>query len=162
MLTCVAWFGAISNAQALEVGLEVDACANVAEQRVRELTELELKTRVVPPKAPEHLAASVRVTCNGDQVLIRVIDTTTSKEVSRTFTMTEPEPDVRARSTALAAAELVLTSWMELVLAEPPKATQAPTPRLVEDRRAASALVRRRTGRGAHVDALLGFAEMGG
>lgn len=161
LLGCASVLATASLAHALDVGLDVSACENLSSARVRELTELELKTRVVPAQAAP-LAASVAVTCAGDEVTIRVSDATTNKVVTRTFTLQQSDADVRARAVSLAAAELVLTSWMELMLSEGGEREAPASPRVAEDRRAASALVRRRTGRAAHVAALLAFAESGG
>ena len=151
----------VTRARALEVGLELDDCSNLSESRVRELTELELATKVVSP-ASQPLAALVSVRCAEAEVLIRVTDATTGKFVARTFTLTEKNSDVRARAVALAAAELVLTSWMELVLSKPAEPARATAAWLVADRRAASALVRRRTERGTRLEALTAFAAAGG
>jgi len=161
-LAALAFIAVVSEARALDVGLELRDCPNLSEQRVRELMELELSTQVVPARAPERLAALVSVTCAGNEVLIRVTDATTEKLVSRTFTLAESEPDVRARAVALAAAELVVTSWAELMLAKPPQQAAPPAPWVNDNRRAARAVVQRRVERGVYVDALLALGAAGG
>lgn len=123
---------------------------------------LELTAEVARPAAAARSAALVSVSCRGDEVRILVTDTTTNKVVSRSFTLTERESDVRARAVALAAAELVITSWMELVLANPPARPGPAAAWVAENRRAASSLVRRHAGQGAHLDALLAFGGAGG
>lgn len=161
-LACAGLIGVAPKAHALELGLEIDGCTDLPEQRVQELLTLELTADVARPRAPGRSAALVSVSCAGDDVRILVTDSTTNKAVSRTFTLTEREPDVRARAVALAAAELVITSWMELVLANPPERPK-PAPAWVDDnRRAATSVVREHTEQGTHVDALLAFATLGG
>jgi hypothetical protein len=155
-------FGVASKACALELALDVSGCPELPEKRVQELMELELTAQVARPAAAARSAALVSISCNGDEVLIRVTDSTTSKVVTRTFTLTEREPDVRARAVALAAAELVITSWMELVLTNPPERAQ-PAPAWVnENRRAATAVAQQHTRQGTRVDALFPFASFGG
>lgn len=151
---------ATSKAYALEVGLETSGCADLSEARVRELAALELTTRVVEPQTAQRLGAMVLVACHGEEVSIRVTDSLLGKVVTRTFTLKEADRDVRARAIALAAAELVLTSWLELMLPRP--ARNRGLASQTEDRRAASAIAHQRTNRGARVDALLAFAEVGG
>jgi hypothetical protein len=163
LLGCLALLLRAERARALEIGLEMPSCPQLPAPRVRELMELELTAKVVLPQGSEPLSALVSVACRADQVSIQVSDATTSKLVSRSFVVSQPDPDVRARAVALAAAELVLTSWMELMLTRPVE-HEPPTPRQVkEDRRAAGNLVKRRTlSGGVRVDALLALAEWGG
>jgi hypothetical protein len=151
-----------SHAHGLEVGLDVRDCADLAQARVRELTALELRTRVVAPEAPRRPGALVIVSCTGAQVAVRVTDSMTEKVVMRTFTLREVEPDVRARAVALAVTELVLTSWLELTLPQPTQNQPWAGSPTSEDRREASAIAHRRTSRGAHIDAAFAFAEVGG
>lgn len=149
------------DALALEVGLEARGCASISHERVRELATLELTTRVVAPRAAEPPGALVLVSCTGEQVSIRVTDEMTGKVVLRSFILEDAEPDVRARAVALAVAELVLTSWLELMLPQPADPKGSATAH-TEDRREASAIVRRRTNGGPHVDGVFAFGEVGG
>ncbi len=162
LLACAAWLGTTARAHALELALQVRECPDLPEKRVQALMELELSAQVTEPAPAQRSAAVVTVSCAGDQVRIDVADTTTSKIVSRTFTLTEREPDVRARAVALAAAELVITSFMELVLATPTEPAK-PAPAWVnENRRAASSLVRQHTQQGLRVAALFAFGAAAG
>jgi len=151
-----------SNAHGLEVGLDVRDCTDLPQTRVRELAALELTAKVVAPEVPRRPGALVLVSCSGARVSIRVTDSMTEKVVMRTFTLREAEPDVRTRAVALAVAELVLTSWLELTLPQPTQSQAWATSPTSDDRREASAIVQRRTRRGAHIDAVLAFAEVGG
>lgn len=151
------------HARALEIGLEMPSCPQLSRPRVRELMELELTAKVVVARGSERLAALVSVTCGQGEVSIRVSDATTSKVVSRSFVVSAPEPDVRDRAVALAAAELVLTSWMELMLAKPDEREPHAPAQLKEDRRTAGSLVRQHTReRSVRVDAVLALAQYGG
>lgn len=152
---------ATSNAYGLEVGLEAHGCADLSEARVRDLAALELTTKVVAPQARHLPGALVLVSCRGAEVSIHVTDSMTGKLVMRTFTLQEAERDVRARAIALAVAELVLTSWLELTLPQPTQ-NEGLASHASEDRREASAIAHRRTGRGAYLDGVLAFAEVGG
>jgi hypothetical protein len=162
LLACFGLFFVAPRARALELALEVGGCTDLAEKRVQELMQLELTAEVARPAAAVNSAALVSVTCTGDTVRISVSDATTSKVVSRTFTLTEREPDVRARAVALAAAELVITSWMELVLAKPTEPAKPAPAWVSENRRAATSIVRQHTERGLRVAALFPFAAGGG
>lgn len=160
VLTLFGSFALASTARALEIGLDVSACESLSERRVRELTELELSAQVVAPR--ERVAALVSVTCAGSEVRIRVTDATTGKIVSRVFLLRAQEADIRARTVALAAAELLVASWMELTLAKPPEGARPTSPWLNENRRVARAIARERTERGVYADALLALAQTGG
>jgi len=63
---------------------------------------------------------------------------------------------------ALAAAELVITSFMELVVENPPARPTAAPRSLDDDRRAAATLAEKHAPQGSRVDALLAFAALGG
>jgi hypothetical protein len=77
------------------------------------------------------------VSCSGEEVSIRVTDAMTGKVVMRAFTLKEAEPDVRERAVALAVAELVLASWLELMLPQPTQSAGSASARSTEDRREA-------------------------
>jgi hypothetical protein len=129
--------GAPFKAHALEVGLEARGCSDLSQERVRHLAALDLTTRVVAPEAPHPPGALVLVSCSGEEVSIRVTDAMTGKVVMRAFTLKEAEPDVRERAVALAVAELVLASWLELMLPQPTQSAGSASARSTEDRREA-------------------------
>jgi hypothetical protein len=112
--------GRPSAERGLEVTVAIDPCLSVARREVLRLTELELDARVVSPNvAPAH-ATRVDVTCSGKHVHLRVTDPVTGKSLERTLALATHEVDVTGRAVALAIAELVLTSWMELTFPDPP------------------------------------------
>jgi hypothetical protein len=153
---------ATPRAHGLEVGVEAQGCADLSEPRLRELAALELTTRVVAPRAPRPPGARVLVSCSGERVAIRVTDSMTGKMVMRSFTLKADAPEVRVRAIALAVAELVLTSWLELMLPQPNRSEAATSVRALEERREARAIVQKLTSRGAYVDGVFAFAELGG
>lgn len=163
LLGCLPVLLRAERARALEIGLEMSSCAQLSAPRVRELMELELTTKVVLPRGSEPLSALVSLSCRANEISIQVSDSTTNKLVSRKVVVDQPDPDVRVRAVALAAAELVLTSWMELMLSKPAQHERPAPPQVKEDRRAASKLVKGRTAAdGGRVDALLALGEYGG
>ena len=58
----------------------------------------------------------VEVACAGAGVQLEVSDRLTRKLLTRTMVLADRDAQVAARSIAIAVAELVLTSWMELTL----------------------------------------------
>jgi hypothetical protein len=74
------------------------------------------------------------------------------------LSLTSVEPDVRSRALALAAVELVLTSWMELTRGEPPPQTGEFRAPPTEARLAAEQRARRETA-GARIDHVMAVAE---
>jgi hypothetical protein len=89
------------------------------------LVALELDARVATPDRAGAEATRVEVACAGAAVELTVSDRVTGKRLTRTMALGERDAQVAARLVAIAAAELVLTSWMELTL---PRAAAAPPP----------------------------------
>jgi hypothetical protein len=154
--------GRPSSEARLEVAVAIDPCLAVARSDVLRLTELELDTRVIPPSlAPDH-ATRVDVSCAGKHVHLRVTDPVTGKSLERTLALSPQEEDVTARAVALAIAELVLTSWMELTFPDPPPRTvgfHAPPPEvkdLAEERAVTLGA------RSSHVDHVLAVGQAQG
>ncbi|HEX6277177.1 MAG TPA: hypothetical protein VFZ53_29250 [Polyangiaceae bacterium] len=146
--------GRPSSERGLEVTVEIDPCLSVARSEVLRLTELELDARVVPPRAAPSHATRVDVTCAGKHVHLRVTDPVTGKSLERTLALATHEVDVTGRAVALAIAELVLTSWMELTFPDPPPRAAGfePPPPEIKDMAEERAVTRgARSGRIAHV-----------
>jgi hypothetical protein len=127
MTVAVAALAAViaSSAGALEVSLDVERCPSLARDHMFELVALELDAHVVPPDRAGEQTARVAVTCTGADVQLTVSDRLTGKLLTRTMTLGDRDAQVGARLIAIAVAELVLTSWMELTL---PGASTAPPP----------------------------------
>jgi len=125
MTVAVAALAAVfaSSAGALEVSLDVERCPSLARDHMFQLVALELDARVVTPDRAGEQTARVEVTCAGADVQLAVSDRLTGKLLTRTMTLGDRNAQVGARLIAIAVAELVLTSWMELTL---PRASAAP------------------------------------
>ena len=140
MTVAVAALAAViaSSAGALEVSLDVERCPSLARDHMFQLVALELDARVVTPDRAGEQTARVEVACTGADVQLEVSDRLTGKLLTRTMTLGDRDAQVGARLIAIAVAELVLTSWMELTL---PGASAAPpadgAPAAPELRRAA-------------------------
>jgi hypothetical protein len=142
---------------ALEVSLDIDRCPALPRDQVFQLVALELDARVTapdraaePPPATPH-TTRVEVACAGSDVELQVIDRLTGKRLTRTMALGARDTQVATRVVAIAVAELVLTSWMELTL--PRAAAAGPPadgpPAAPELRRAAQERAQRHLRRGA-------------
>jgi hypothetical protein len=107
---------------ALEVSLDVERCSFLPRDQVFKLVALELEAPVVTPDRAGEQTARVEVACAGAEVNLAVSDRLTGKVLTRTMTLAGRDTQVDARMIAIAVAELVLTSWMELTL---PRASAA-------------------------------------
>ena len=132
MTVAVAALAAViaSGAGALEVSLDVERCPSLARDHMFQLVALELDARVVTPERAGEQTARVEVACTGADVALKVSDRLTGKLLTRTMTLGQRDAQVTSRLIAIAVAELVLTSWMELTLpaaaaASPPDAAPA-------------------------------------
>ena len=140
MTVAVAALAAVfaSSAGALEVSLDVERCPSLARDHMFQLVALELDAHVVTPDRAGEQTTRVEVACAGAEVQLKVSDRLTGKLLTRTMTLGDRDAQVGARLIAIAVAELVLTSWMELTL---PGASAAPpadgAPAAPELRRAA-------------------------
>ena len=114
-----------SSAGALEVSLDVERCPSLAREQMFQLVALELDAHVVTPDRAGEQTARVEVACAGADVQLTVSDRLTGKLLTRTMTLGSRDAQVGARLIAIAVAELVLTSWMELTL---PRASAASPP----------------------------------
>lgn len=122
--------------------LGVMGCGELDEREIRRLVAAELGAIPVDQRGPG--VTLVTVSCGGLSVRMRVDDPLSHKTVERSFDTSPLDRRARARWIALAASELVLSSWIELE-ANPtpqvrPQGPEAPAPL----RRAARDAVRRR------------------
>src|SRR5262245_23967620 len=117
--------GGLSAPPALEVSLDVDRCAFLPRDQVFKLVALELDARVAAPDRAGEQATRVEVACAASEVELKVSDRLTGKLLTRTMALGERDAQVAARLVAIAVAELVLTSWMELAM---PRASSTPPP----------------------------------
>lgn len=120
----------------LEVSASCEAVDAVEAQRV---FALELRSG---PRAERRWVTRVRVECDGLLIRLRVEDPVSRKALERSADFGRVAQGVRSRMLGLTAAELVVTSWTELVIAAPPSvepAAPAPPAQLREDAAATAA-----------------------
>ncbi len=100
--------GSISSARRVTVA--ISTCANVSEEKIRELVALELGATVGPE--PNESSTQASITCTDASAKIVVDDPLTDKSLSRTVTLVGRKG--RERLLAIATSELVFASWLEL------------------------------------------------
>jgi hypothetical protein len=145
---------------ALDVSLDVERCGLLPRDHMFQLVALELDAPVVTPARAGEQTTRVELQCAGSEVQLKVTDRLTGKLLTRTMTLGAHDAQVGPRQVAIAVAELVLTSWMELTL---PRASAAPpadsAPAAPELRRAAQERAERRLSRGAGTGYVLGVGQ---
>jgi hypothetical protein len=160
-----------------EISLDIDRCPALPREEVLRLAALELDARIVPlsPSSSSSPSSSpsdqtrvtqIRISCDGPSVQTTVVDPITGKQLTRTMDLPAQGTAVAARTVALGAAELVITSWMELTMS--PRAERAPDRRppspagSEELRRAAQDRAERRAGREGGAARVLVLAQAAG
>jgi hypothetical protein len=109
------------------VAVEIGACLDVEPAEVRRIVAIELRALMKGATGAEPIT-QVAVDCYNPLVEIRVEDPITGKSLVRRIDLSMSERNVRARLLALAIAELVSSSWTELVSnPEPTVAPAGPT-----------------------------------
>ncbi len=105
--------------------LRVRDCAE--RDAIVRIAELELSTQAPADGSPPVVTAEIH--CEGDHATLYVTDDVTGKSLERTIDF-PADPKGRARLLALALAELVRASWVELAMPPPPlpPRTTAPEP----------------------------------
>lgn len=112
------------------VAVDVDACVPVDRSALETLVAIELGTSIGASAAASRRAAltRVRIGCAQAGVAILLDDGLTRKSITRVVDLASVEADARTRLLALATAELVVASWIELTLEPPPVAPVGPPP----------------------------------
>jgi len=140
-----------------EISLDIDRCPALPREEVLRLAALELDARIVPSSPssssspssppPETRVTQIRIACTGPSVQTTVLDPITGKQLTRTMDLpSQSTSAVAARAVALSAAELVITSWMELTMNPRAERAPEPPPASEELRRAAQDRALRRAG----------------
>ena len=117
----------------LAVGLDVEDCSSLRGDEIARLVALELDAPVTTAAAAGEQITRVRVVCVDSRIEITVFESLTGTQMKRTVALAANEKNVVARLIAIAASELVITSWIELTLPRPSVAsatTPAPSPEL--------------------------------
>ncbi|MBL8953228.1 MAG: hypothetical protein JNK82_20790 [Myxococcaceae bacterium] len=112
------------------VQVQLEACPGLDAAEVERITGIELGSQ---PKTPEPVRARVR--CSSRETEVRVDDPVTKKSLVRDIDLAAQAPKAKARTLALAIAELVSASWSELLLNPAPRVAAAgpPTPPEVKE-----------------------------
>jgi len=118
-----------------EVSLELQRCSRFPRPEIVRLVSLELDARVVPPGGGGPHATRGVIACGVDSVRLEVSDPLAGTFLSRTLPAAAHDAGAASRIAALALAELVFTSWLELAQPRPQAMTDDAPPR--ELRRAA-------------------------
>ncbi len=112
-------------------------CSALRSERIEELLRLELATLV--PVVSELPTLDIDFVCSDDQVRITVKDPVTVKRVTRDVSLAaSADPE---RTLALAASELFLASWAELLIPRPEDEARASEPAVVAAKRAVERVV---------------------
>ncbi|HEY2365598.1 MAG TPA: hypothetical protein VGH87_04390, partial [Polyangiaceae bacterium] len=107
------------------VSIAIERCdAGIAEEAAR-IAAIELHADRTGEDAPD--VTRIHVVCESpDEIALHVVDPLTSKEVTRKVSVERIEQRARARTIALAVAELVSASWVELETTPEPKVQPIP------------------------------------
>lgn len=121
--------GAASAQSADGISTVVDACVPIDRQEFERLLAIELGTTFAHADEPQRSVARVSLRCVPAGVELRVDDALTRKAMTRVVSL-EPLPaSSRSRLMALAVAEFLTASWLELqVLGKPPVEPVGPPP----------------------------------
>jgi hypothetical protein len=117
----------------LAVSLQVNDCPFLRSDEVGRLTALELDAPVVTAAAAGEQVTRVEVACVDSRIEVAVFDSLTGKQMTRTLALAAADRSIVARLVAIAASELVITSWVELTLPRasvPSVGGPAPSPEL--------------------------------
>jgi hypothetical protein len=106
------------------VFITVVDCDEALAREAQRIAAIELRAALVDA-TPDEATTQVKATCGPESANLRVIDPTTGKSVERSVGLFEAPPPARARLLALAIAELVAASWLELESNPEPKAPPA-------------------------------------
>jgi hypothetical protein len=130
MLAWLAWLGCPAEARAQgsttpEISVEPVGCDELDIEETERLLRVELA--VVAARAERPRAPRVTVACTNATLHIEITDPLT--EAKRALDLPAPVRAAgRERTVALAASQLFLSSWLEMIVKEPPKAAPAPPP----------------------------------
>jgi hypothetical protein len=123
------------------VALEIGACLDVEQAEVQRIVGIELRALMTNRESAAEPITRVGVDCYNPLVEIRVEDPVTRKALVRRIDLSTTERSVRARLLALAIAELVSSSWTELVSNPEPSVAPAGPAASEKERTAAKQVV---------------------
>jgi hypothetical protein len=115
------------------VSISVDKCGLRMADEIGRIAAIELHAERVPASESAPDVTRIDVTCesSSDTIALHVTDPLTSKDVARKVSVAGIDERAHARTIALAVAELVSASWVELETTPEPKVQPIPQ-RVVE------------------------------
>jgi hypothetical protein len=143
-LAAILTLAGFAHARVPQVSVEVRSCVDIASHQVEELAALELSAALVEERQATHEVTRVVVTCQDSTVELEVTDPVSGKLLSRSVDLSQVEQRARARVLALAIAELVTSSWMEVELTPEPAIAPREAVASAEEREAARSAARER------------------
>ncbi len=120
------------------------SCADVSPAEVRRIAALELHAETSDPPVHDEGTTRVELACEGQSARIEVLDPLTGKTLARKIALARIATAARSRLLALAVAELVSASWIELETNPTPAAEPVAPVVRPEDRAAVREIVRER------------------
>jgi hypothetical protein len=103
-----------------KVGLTIDPCVGEDAAAIRRAVSVELGALLVDDPGARDVTR-VGLTCDAGMVLIAVADPVTGKTIGRRIALASEAPAARSRLVALAVAEAVVASWVELEASPAPE-----------------------------------------
>jgi hypothetical protein len=134
----------LGHARSPRVSVEVQSCAAVVATQVEELAALELSASLIDQRQATRDVTRVVLTCHEATAELHVTDPVSGKLLSRSVDLSAVEARARPRVLALAIAELVSSSWMELELTPEPVVMPREAVATPEERAAVRAVARER------------------
>jgi hypothetical protein len=118
------------------------SCAGLSPPEVRRIAAIELRSEAVDAAVHNELTTRVELSCEAEVARIQVLDPLTGKTLARNIALGNVAATARSRLLALAVAELVSASWIELETNPTPAAVPVAPAVRAEDRAAAREVVR--------------------
>jgi hypothetical protein len=134
------------------LSISIEPCAKVNADEVERLAAIELA------HAPQDVAIVAHVGCEKGLIALTVDDPVTRKTLGRKLDLASTPPRGRARTLALALAELIEASWSELLLPPPRVAAAGPAPTRAQEQAVSAGIVERERERAFRV-ALVGSGQ---
>lgn len=103
------------------VQLSIEGCERVSGGSLNRIVAAELGALLVRSEVQDANATQVRVRCHGGAARLEVDDPITGKQLSRRVELGAVDHRAGPRLLALAIAELVTASWIELTVSPPPR-----------------------------------------
>jgi hypothetical protein len=145
-LAILAWSSTASGQERARFTLDVIGCDWLRRDELERLLRLEMSAMASEGASEGELESgvAVQIECRPNDISVRITDSATGKFLERELVAPAHDHPSRERIVALGASQLLLASWLELLLPEPPKETRPakkPPPNVTQARRAAKRAV---------------------